>query len=256
MNVLATSCAVTIIVFLAGVIGLQLDRLLPEGHFSKETHDIVKLGTGMLSVLASLVLGLMIASVKTSFDTKSSAVRTYATDLIVLDKMLRDDGGEALAARRELRDYTGRLLNDVWQSPHEHPFFVENREAGDLFEHVWDLVRELPANSHDQQILVSEALQIATSLLRQRWLLIERAGPSVQPLVIAILVLWVAAIFVSFGMNGPRHATMYVVFIVLSLALGSSIFLILEMDSPFQGALRISEKPLETALGHMLPQGQ
>ena len=77
-----------------------------------------------------------------------------------------------------------------------------------------------------------------------------------QPLVIAILVLWVAAIFVSFGMNGPRHATMYVVFIVLSLALGSSIFLILEMDSPFQGALRISEKPLETALGHMLPQGQ
>lgn len=256
MNVLVTSGAVTVVVFLAGLFGLHLQRLLPPEHLSKEKRDVINLGTGMLSVLASLVLGLMIASVKTSFDSTSSAVRTYAADLIVLDKSLRDYGDGALAARRQLRDYTTHLLDDVWRTPKAHPFFEENREAGGMIERVWDAVRTLPINGRDQQLLASEALQIATSLLRQRWLLIERAGPSVQPLVIVILVSWVAAIFISFGIHGPRHATMYAVFLVLSLAVGSAMLLILEMDRAFEGALRISEKPIETALSHMLPEGQ
>jgi fluoride ion exporter CrcB/FEX len=78
MNVLVTSGLVTAIVFLAGIVGLNLQRFLPAAHLSKDTQDVIKLGTGMLSVLASLVLGLLIASVKSSFDSTSSAVRTYA----------------------------------------------------------------------------------------------------------------------------------------------------------------------------------
>src|SRR5581483_12124184 len=115
MNVLVTSGLVTAIVFLAGVLGLHLQRFLPAAHLSKETQDVIKLGTGMLSVLASLVLGLMIASVKNSFDSASTAVRTYAADLIVLDKTLQDYGDQALPARRQLRDYTVHVLNDVWR---------------------------------------------------------------------------------------------------------------------------------------------
>ena len=255
MNVLVTSGVVTAVVFLAGVVGLHLQRFLPAAHLSKETQDVIKLGTGMLSVLASLVLGLMIASVKGSYDSTSSAVRTYAADLIVLDKTLQDYGDGAMAARRQLRDYTLHVLNDVWRSPRTHPFFEENREAGEMIARVWDAVRTLPVNGHDQQVLAAQALEVATSLLRQRWLLIERAGPSVQPLVIVILVAWVAAIFLSFGINGPRHATMYAVFLVLSLSVGTAILLVLEMDRAFEGYLRISEKPMETALSHMLPEG-
>jgi hypothetical protein len=256
MNVLVTSGIVTILVFLAGVLGLHLQRFLPAAHLSKETHEVIKLGTGMLSVLASLVLGLMIASVKSSFDNTSTAVRTYAADLIVLDDTLRDFGDAALPVRRQLRDYTVHVLNDVWRTRDAHPFFEENRQAGEMIARVWNSVRALPVDGHDQQLLASQALDVATSLLRQRWLLIERAGPSVQPLVIVILVAWIAAIFVSFGINGPRHATMYAVFLILSLSVGSAILLVLEMDRAFEGELRISEKPIETALTHMLPEGQ
>ena len=56
-------------------------------------------------------------------------------------------------------------------------------------------------------------------------------------------------------MNAPRHATMHVVFLVLSLAIGSAIFLVLEMDGPFEGLLRISGRSMETALTHMVPPG-
>jgi len=242
-------------VFTGSVIGFNLHRLLPPHHLSKETHDVIRLGAGMLSVLASLVLGLLIATVRTSYDNTATALRVYAADLTVLDETLREYGDRALEPRRRLRDYTTRLLDDVWRHPYPHPFLVENRGASERLEHVWDAIRNLPAATRDEQLLAGEAQQIAVSLLRQRWLLIERAGSSVHPVVIVILVLWIAAIFVSFGINAPRHATMYAVFLVLSFAIGSAIFLVMEMDAPFEGLLRISSQPVETALGHMLPAG-
>jgi hypothetical protein len=247
------SAAIAAIVFLSGVIGLNLHRILPEWHQTKETQDVIRLGTGMLSVLASLVLGLLISTVKTSFDGMNSAVRSYSADLTMLDDVLRDYGDGALPARRLLRDYTTRLLNDAWSVQEGHAFLVENREAGTILEHAYALIRALTPANHDQQLLEEQALQLAATLLRERWLLIEQSGPTVQPVVIAILVAWIAAIFVSFGMNAPRHATIYATFLVLSVALGSAMFMILELDSPFEGVLRLSSQPVQTALTHMLP---
>ena len=99
-------------------------------------------------------------------------------------------------------------------------------------------------------------MSLAVSLLRQRWLLIAHADTSVQPLVIGILVFWLAAIFVSFGINAPRHATMHVVFLILAVGIGSALFLILELNSPFDGPMRISSQPIQMALSHMLPPGR
>lgn len=252
---LAISLVVAGAVFLSGIVGFNLHRLLPEHHLSKETHDVIRLGAGMLSVLTSLVLGLLIATVKTSYDNTNAALRTYAADLTVLDETLHEYGDGALEARRKLRDYTTRLLEDIWRHPDDQPFLVENRAAGELLEHAREAVRALSVATRSEQSLAGEALQIATSLLRERWLLIERAGSSLHPVVMVILVLWIAALFVSFGLNAPQHATMYAVFLVLSFAIGSAMFLVLEMDRPFIGLLRISGQPIETALGHMLPAG-
>jgi uncharacterized protein (DUF486 family) len=83
--------------------------------------------------------------------------------------------------------------------------------------------------------------------------MIERGGPSVHPVVTAILVAWMVAIFVSFGLKAPRNAVVHVAFAVCSLAIGSSIFVILAFDRPFAGALRISNQSVRIALAHMLP---
>jgi hypothetical protein len=255
MEPLAISALVAGAVFVSAIVGFNLHRVLPEQHLSKETHDVIRLGAGMLSVPASLVLGLLIATVKTAYDNTHSALRVYAANLTVLDETLRDYGDGALAARRELRDYTTRLLDDVWRRPYDHPFLVENRVAGELLEHVREAIRSLPTATRDEQSLVADALQVASTLLRERWLLIEREGSSVHHIVIVILTLWIAAIFISFGINAPQHATMYGVFFVLSIAIGSAIFLVLETDRPFGGLMQLSGRPIETALGHMLPAG-
>jgi hypothetical protein len=81
MNTIMTSLLVAACIFASGLAGLYLNRLLPKHHLSKETQDVVKLGIGMLSVLASLVLGLLIATAKTSYDATDHAIRNYAAEL-------------------------------------------------------------------------------------------------------------------------------------------------------------------------------
>ncbi len=76
--------AVFVLVFAGGLVGLLLNRRLPAEHLSKETQDVVRLGTGMLSVLASLVLGLLIASGKTTFDRSDRDVRQFSGIVIQL----------------------------------------------------------------------------------------------------------------------------------------------------------------------------
>src|ERR1039458_2783776 len=85
MNIASVSLLVAACIFAGGLAGLQLNRLLPEHHLTKETQDVIKLGTGMVSVLASLVLGLLIATAKTSYDATDSSVRTYASELALLN---------------------------------------------------------------------------------------------------------------------------------------------------------------------------
>jgi hypothetical protein len=86
-----------------GLIGLSLNRVLSPSHLTKETQEVVRLGIGMISVLSSLVLGLLIATAKNSYDTTASAVRTYAAELALLNETLRDYGGDAAKPRDFLR---------------------------------------------------------------------------------------------------------------------------------------------------------
>ena len=100
MEALTTSLVVAVAVFLSSLIGLSLHRVVPEGHLSQETRSVILLGTGTLSLLASLVLGLLISTAKSSYDATESRIQNYAAELILLDETLRDYGDSALAPRR------------------------------------------------------------------------------------------------------------------------------------------------------------
>ncbi len=252
----AIGIVVAALVFAGGVLGTQLHRLLPPEHMSKESREVVMLGTGMLSVLASLVLGLLIATAKSAYDSKDTSVRTFAADIILLDEILRDYGDDALVARRALRDYATKLLHDVWPDKPASPYITASEVGFESLQRAWEEIRVLKAGSEDQRRLVDAALATSTGLLRQRWLLIEQSGPSVHVTVIAILVSWIIAIFASFGMNAPRNPTVYAALLVCALAMGSAIFLILELDRPFQGLLRISSGPVASAVANILPEGR
>ena len=253
MTAVGIGLAVAACIFLGGLLGMLAHRFLPAAHLKSDTQDVVRLGTGMLSVLASLVLGLMVATAKTSFDTTDSEIRSYGADLILLAETFRDYGDAAAAPRDLLRSYTEALLHDDWPDSGKRPFTDENRAAADLLEHVREAIRALTPVDDGQRWLQTQALQVNTSLLRQRWLLVEQAEPSVRPVFLVVLVTWITLIFFSFGLNAPRNATVVVAFTVCALAFGGAIFLILQLDSPFAGLMRVSSRPIVTALAHMQP---
>lgn len=251
MNSIDVSLLVTVCVFAGGLVGLQLHRVLPKAHLTKETQDVVRLGTGMVSVLASLVLGLLIATAKNSFDTTDQAIRAYAAQIALLNETLRDYGAPAAVPRDTLRQYTEQLLHDRWPKNGEPEPVLENDKASALLEHAREEIRNLKPIDDGQKWLLGQALDIDSGLLRQRWLLIEQGQPGINVVVLAILVSWIVAIFISFGLNAPRNGTVAAAFLICSMAIGGSIFLILEMDRPLSGVLRISSWPVENVLAHM-----
>jgi hypothetical protein len=248
MNSIMAGLLVAVCIFAGGLTGLYLNSILPERHLTRETQDVIKLGIGMLSVLASLVLGLLIATAKTSYDSTDRAIRSYAAELALLNEVLRDYGGDASVAHDLLRSYTVRLLQDGWPKGGRRPAILEDEETRLLLEHVREAIRALKPIDDGQKSLQIQAIDVNFNLLRQRWLLIEQQGPSVQRVVLVILVSWVMVIFAGFA---PRNSTVLVAFLICSLAIGGAIFLILEMDRPLDGVMQISSWPMENALAHM-----
>src|SRR5215475_11708631 len=70
MSSLTICCIVFACTLVGIVLGVILRALLHEKHFSAESKDLIKLSMGLVGTLTALVLGLLIASAKSSFDTQ------------------------------------------------------------------------------------------------------------------------------------------------------------------------------------------
>ena len=114
MNSIMAGLLVAACIFAGGLAGLYLNRLLPRRHLTKETQGVIRLCIGMLSVLASLVLGLLIASAKSSFDAQRTGFQQSAANFVLLDRTLAQYGPEAKPARDLLRRTVATLIDRLW----------------------------------------------------------------------------------------------------------------------------------------------
>ena len=252
MNEIVIGLLVAACVFTGGVGGLLLCTLLPKHHLTTETRDTVRLGIGMISILASLVLGLLTASAKATFDSADQQLRSYAADLILLDETLRDYGTAADPIREMLRHYTAEALHTTWPDTapaQEQP--LENKQAGELLDHAMQAILTLTPRNDNERWLRNQALKIAARLIHTRWSLLVGQEGAINPVLLGIMVAWIFVIFASFGLFAPRNATVVAAFFLCSVSIGASIFLILEMDTPFSGVIMISGAPMQSALAHL-----
>ena len=229
--------------------GMVLRTRMPAHHLTKETEDAVKLGMGMIATLAALVIGLLVASAKSSYDTKEAELRRFAANLILLDRQLVHYGPEASAARELLRRYTVFALDLVWPNEASHP--VDERDGFMLVEDVQDTLRAMAPRDDAHRWLQARALQISADLAGTQWLLDVQRGGAIRTLFLVFLAFWLTVIFISFGVFGPRHVTMIAALFVCAFSVAGAIFLILEMDRPFLGLLHLSSAPMREALARL-----
>ena len=87
--------------------------------------------------------------------------------------------------------------------------------------------------------------------METRWLILGGLGSSIRAPFLMVVVFWLTLIFGSFGLFAPRNATVVTVLFLSALSVAGSIFLILEMDRPFEGVMKISSVPLRYTLSHL-----
>jgi hypothetical protein len=239
-------------VFGGALAGMLLGRLLPPHHLGDDTRSVVTLASGTLSVLSALVIGLLISYAKGDFDAETKLVQKFAADLVLLDRVMRQYGPETGEARDLLRRYTALKIALTW--PEENAADgprLDDPAALAMLEGVQAKLLELAPPGEAQRWLQSRALQIGGELAEERWLLAAENEGSVPRPFLATLVFWLTILFAVFGLFAPRHATVVVALLVCALSLSAAIFLILEMDRPFEGFIIVSPEPMRTALAHM-----
>ncbi|MBN8247140.1 MAG: DUF4239 domain-containing protein [Verrucomicrobia bacterium] len=233
------------------LLGMLLQRLLPGHHLGKEMQDLVKLSAGTIATLTALVLGLLVSSAKSSFDGINTGIVQGAAKIIVLDRALARCGPEAKAVRDQLSHSVAAGIASVWPSEKSEVSALAAFERGKGMELVQDRLHEVTPGSEAQRQALAQAQQLAGDLGQIRWLLIEQAQNQLPLPLLAILVFWLALLFVSFGLFAPRNAMALVVLSVGACAISAAIFLVLELNQPFDGFIKVSSAPLRNALQHL-----
>jgi hypothetical protein len=88
MTIVLYGLATFAVIFGGGMLGLLLGRVLPAEYHSDATQKIVQTATGLISLLAALALGLLVATAKNKFDTSNQEVEKFAASLILLNREL------------------------------------------------------------------------------------------------------------------------------------------------------------------------
>jgi hypothetical protein len=238
-------------IFSGALLGLLLQRLLPNHHLSKETQDIVKLSAGTIATLTAMVLGLLVNSAKNSFDTMKNGVVQSSAKIILLDRDLARYGPETKAAREQLKRTVAGVIEMVWPAEKtDMPPLTAFERATDkeLFE---DKLNKLKPQNDTQRRALAQAQQIVSELGQTRWFLIEQEQSSLPLPLLVILVFWLSLLFVSFGLFAPSNVTALTVLFLGACAVSAAIYLVIELDRPLEGFIKVSDAPLRNALQHL-----
>ena len=250
MSSITISFIVFACVFGGALLGILLRVVLPQNHLSAESKDIVKLGMGLVGTMAALVLGLLVASAKGSYDAQIAELTQGSTNILLLDRLLAQYGPETKEARALLRGAVVRVLDQTWPKAGASASGLPPPASASA-ETLYGKIQGLSPKDDAQRSLQSQALSIALDLRKTRWLMYEQETESVALPLLVILVLWLTIIFISFGLFAPFNATVVSSLIAAALSVSAAIFLILDMYKPYSGLIQISSAPLRFALAHL-----
>ncbi|HTC10405.1 MAG TPA: hypothetical protein VK726_16695 [Acetobacteraceae bacterium] len=247
-----SSTLIALLVFLgcisAAAIGMFLHAKLPNRHFDGDSKDTMKLVMGLIATLAALVLSLLVASAKNSYDTQGTELQQLSTQIVQLDQMLALYGPETQELRHILRQALITGHERIWPAGDGQPANLDpaaGRAAANVF---YAKLQNLTPKTEAQTRIQSAAWQSASSLLQVRMLMYEQVRQPIAWQLLAILIFWVSVLFLGFGLFSQFHLTLGVTLAVGALSVASAIFLILEMNQPYAGWMRLSDAPFRSAI--------
>ncbi len=232
--------------------GMRLQKTLPGHHLGAESKDTAKVGIGLVATMTALILGLITASAKSSYDAANSAVKRTAVEILTIDRLLARYGSETDEIRKGFQRAIGARIDMIWSQGSSQLANLEPTRSGMREDELLSLaIRTLKPRDDSQRALKSRALDMAEMLLQERWLVFAGAETSVPMPFLVILLFWLTITFASFGVFAPRNATVLTILFVCALSVSLAVFLVLAMNAPFEGLLKISADPLRKAYANL-----
>lgn len=227
--------------------GVVLRTRLPEHHVSGDSKDVIKLSIALVATMSALVLALLFASTRTSFERTSALVSRLTADITELDRVLKHYGPEAQPVRNALRAEIQPMIDSIWREQ-AIARGVKLDEAKSPEEEVLFMLQDLQPNSPRQRALQARALQVSSDLAQTQLALFAQPTDSISNTFLIVLIVWLMFIFGIFSISAPPNPTLFIVIAICILSASAAFYLILELGLPFGGLMQLSEEPLRNAL--------
>jgi hypothetical protein len=248
------TAAAALAAFVAGLAGLSLQRLLPETHTSERSRDMIAAVVGLVSLLLALVLGTIVGSAYAFHMNQKAELETIAARLLQLDIALAEYGPETTEARAALKAGAQRVHNMFWGA---RPLYdsepgqitpgktVEGLKATDASIAALD-----PRTPLQKQAAAAAAVDAGLIQNTRLLIALQLKSPVSWPLV-TVVVIWSILLFCGFGLLSRINATTIVALGFGAFAVGSALFLIIELSQPYTGMFRVSPAALEESIDEM-----
>lgn len=251
MSSLAIACLMFGCVLASTLAAMAVARRLPEHHLGGESREVVKLGLGVLGTLTALVLGLLVAATKGTYDAQSGTVKELAAQLAVLDRVLARYGPETGEARARIRSLTEVVLEQVWPRGETPTIDFSGGPSRTAGEALYEAVAALEPKTDSQRLLKSRAQETIVGMGQLRQRLVVNSDRSIPAPLLVVLGVWQATLFAGFGLLAPRNGTTITILVVCMLSVSGALFLVMELDRPFDGIVRVPDAPLRAVMSHL-----
>jgi hypothetical protein len=247
-----TAAAVLVIALAGAALGMWLRRLLPEHHLSQESKSVINLAMGLVGTMSALVLGLLVGQAHANYQAQVTGLEQMSAEIVVVDRVMARIGPAAGPTRSMLRAGVELALARIWSESDQGGSSIADKSTSARGTAIYDSLAALSGLDPEQKSLRDQALQMLMTIGQTRWLLFEEAtGNTLQAPFLAVLALWLFLLFTSFGLMSKPNATIVAALFAGAVSVAGAIFLIIELNTPLGGILRISNLPLRAALAQI-----
>ncbi|NOG70959.1 hypothetical protein [Roseicella sp. DB1501] len=247
-----SALGIALLAFALGVaaasLGLWLRSILPAHHLEPDSRDAMQLVLALVASMAALVLGLLVSTAQTVYRSQGENLLSLAADVVSLDRVLLRYGSPAeevrLVLRRDVRAEFATVMTE--EGVMARRMLPEARL--NLLEPLNEALQRLRPGTEAQRHDLDLALDLAEGITRTRMLMAAQQESTLPIPFLGVLMFWLAVLFLGFGLMTRPNATVVVAMLLGALAVASALFLIIELDRPFDGLMHLSSASLQTAL--------
>jgi hypothetical protein len=243
-----TLAAVVFACLLAAVVsGRFLAAAVPTHLWSTGTQDTVKLALGLVATMAAVLLGLLVSASKDSYDQQNRQIIEMGAKVAVIDRLLGIYGEETAPLRAELRAMVQTAVERAWPAPGEaSSVLTVDPNAGAS---VFQLLGQLEPKTAFQTELKSRLIGLSLDMAERRALLVAQSVGSESAQLLVVAAGWLVVVLFGFSFLAPRSHIALAALIVAAVSVCAAILLLLELQHPFDGLVRVSSDPITQALG-------